>query len=440
MRSKLNYLINISLMRKVATKWFVIVNILLAFLVVGLANIDSIINYFGGDFEEKQIIYVIDNTNKSFDIFKTTMEKTTIPAVDSDASVKYDIKTYENDIKKAKEEIERNKGSWVVIFEPDKDNILNVKIISEGYIDTVSYQILLSVINSTKSSIALSETNIDPDDLSKILTNPTISREYLDETKKSDEENTEMIMSTVFPVVILPFFMLTILLVQMIGAEVNDEKTTRGMEIIISNVSPKTHFFAKIIAGNLFVLIQTLLLLLYSGIGLVLRGFTGANSITNGVGEMIGKTISDIMKTGLGDKLIYIVPLTLLLMIITFIGYSLVAGILASMTTNIEDFQQVQTPIVIVSLVGYYLSMLAALFKGSVLIKAFSFVPFISAILSPSLLVLGYIGVFEVIVAIILMLLTIYVLVKYGLRIYKVGILNYSSSDLWKKMFKALKN
>ena len=53
-------------------------------------------------------------------------------------------------------------------------------------------------------------------------------------------------MTSVFPSLILPFFMLTIFLVQMIGAEVNDEKTTRGMEIIISNVSPKTHFLQKL--------------------------------------------------------------------------------------------------------------------------------------------------------------------------------------------------
>ena len=32
-----------------------------------------------------------------------------------------------------------------------------------------------------------------------------------------------------------------------------------------------------------------------------------------------------------------------------------------------------------------------------------------------------------------------YLLVKYGLKVYKVGILNYSESGLWKKMFKAVK-
>ena len=118
----------------------------------------------------------------------------------------------------------------------------------------------------------------------------------------------------------------------------------------------------------------------------------------------------------------------------------LLAGILASATTNTEDFQQLQTPIIVISLVGYYLSMMAGVFKGAVFIKVLSFVPFISAILSPSLLVLGQIGIIEVIISILLMIGTVFILIKYGLKIYKVGILNYSSKDLWKTMFKALKN
>ena len=36
------------------------------------------------------------------------------------------------------------------------------------------------------------------------------------------------------------------------------------------------------------------------------------------------------------------------MIILTFVAYSLLAGILASMTTNVEDFQQLQTPIVII--------------------------------------------------------------------------------------------
>ena len=78
MKNKLWYLTGVSLKRKIKSKWFVIVNIILMFAIVGLFNIDSIIGFFGGDFNEKQKIYVIDNTNTSFEIFKDSIEKTDI--------------------------------------------------------------------------------------------------------------------------------------------------------------------------------------------------------------------------------------------------------------------------------------------------------------------------------------------------------------------------
>ena len=72
--------------------------------------------------------------------------------------------------------------------------------------------------------------------------------------------------------------------------------------------------------------------------------------------------------------------------------------------------------------------------------RVISYVPFISAILSPSLLLSGVIGIKDIVLSILLMIVVIYFLIKYGLKIYKEGILNYSSNKLWKKMFKALKN
>ena len=104
-------------------------------------------------------------------------------------------------------------------------------------------------------------------------------------------------MSTVFPIIILPFFMLTVFLVQMIGAEINDEKTTRGMEIIISNVSPKVHFFSKVLAGNIFVLLQGSLLIIYFLIGLLVRYILGSGNITTGMGAEISGILSSALST-----------------------------------------------------------------------------------------------------------------------------------------------
>lgn len=438
MKSKLEYLTKVSLSRKIKTKWFFIANIVLAIVIIAVANIDSIIKVFGGDFNETTKVYVIDKSN-SFDILKNQIEETSSSIYGKDGQT-FEVLEYDKTEKQLKKEIKKNEKTIGIILEPDLDNILKVSLISDTYIDTIPMQILEQSMNNTKTTIAILNSNISEEELNKIYSNVTINRIILDETKKSEEESMNTIMSTVFPIIILPFFMLTIFLVQMIGAEVNDEKTTRGMEIIISNVSPKTHFFSKIIAGNLFVIMQGALLIGYGGLGLLVRKILGTGSIVDGLGTNVSGVLNGILTTEFISKLSYIIPLTLILMLITFLAYSLLAGILASMTTNAEDFGQLQTPIMIISLIGYYLAMMAGVFKGSLFIHILSYIPLISAILAPSLLVLGQIGIVDIVISIIITLIFNYLLIKYGLKIYKVGILNYSSKDLWKKMFKALKD
>ena len=434
MINKLKYLTKISLKRKINTKWFVIANIIFAVIIIGLLNMDAIISFFGGDFDQAQLIYVQDNTDRTYDILTSQNDAYKNLIDDSENAFKLE-KTI-----KSSEEIfkdEENKDAWYLTIDNDDENYIKVTLTSEGYINTSSYAGISTIINNTKTVIAMEESNISPEELAKISSPVNLERKILDEDKKSEDENVQMIMSTVFPILILPFFALTMFLVQMVGAEINDEKTTRGMEIIISNVPPKIHLFSKVIASNLFVFLEAALLVIYAIIGFVIRTLIGG-SVSTGDFD-ISSILDTILKSDIASSLAYIIPLTIILMILTFIAYAILAGILASMTTNTEDFQQMQMPIVIISLVGYYLAMMAGLFDGSIFIKVLSFIPFISAILAPSLLILGQIGIFEVVIAIILLIITIWLLLKYGMRIYKVGILNYSSKDLWKKMFKALK-
>ena len=435
MKNKLEYLTKMSLNRKIKSKWFLAANILLALLIVIVFNIDSVITFFGGDFNEKTKVYVIDHTGYSYAIFREQLNTIDSTYTGDESGYEFILseKTYEEEVESIKE-----KGLLVEI-ENDDTSVLKVKLVSDSFIDAIDYQLITTAINNTKTAVAIATSNIPEEELNKLYSPVTIERIVLDEEQNSEEENMSMIMTTVFPIIILPFFMLVIFLVQMIGAEINDEKTTRGMEIIISNVSPKVHFFSKLLSGNIFVIMQGALLILYAIIGFAVRYFITGGSVASGLGSDIGGIVNNVLNSGLGNTLLYVLPLTLVLMILTFVAYSLLAGILASITTNAEDFNQLQTPIMIILLAGYYLANMAGMFKGALFIRILSYIPLISAILSPSLLVLGQIGVIDVIISILITLAFIYILIKYGLRIYKIGILNYSSKDLWKKMFKAMR-
>lgn len=439
MTSKFWYLTGLSLKKKIKSKWFFIANILLAVLIVGLINIDSIIQFFGGDFDQKTEIVLLNQTDYS-DIQKTfenyIEEYNQLLTTESETS----IETFSGNQQDLEKELAKS-DKIGIIFTDDKDNYLQAKVISDQKIDTMIYQLLVQALSSTKTEVAMSLTDIDLEELEKINTPITIDRIILDDAAQNEDENMSLIMGTVFPTVILPFFMLVLFLVQMIGTEINEEKSTRSMEIIISNVSPKVHFFSKVLASNVFVITQGVLLILYAGIGLFLRNMlvTGS-SLISGITTEISGVWQTLVETGFVDKLVYIIPITLILMILSFIAYSLVAGILASMTVNMEDFQQIQTPIIMISLVGYYLAIMAGMFEGSIFIRILSYVPFLSCLLSPALLVIGQISIVDCLISIAVLIVFLYFTIKYGLKIYKVGILNYSTDKMWHRLFKAAKS
>ena len=84
---------------------------------------------------------------------------------------------------------------------------------------------------------------------------------------------------------------------------------------------------------------------------MVVRNMIGGDSITGGIMSGADGILTTLSSTGIMDKLIYIIPITLVLMVLSFIAYALVAGILASMTVNMDDYQQIQGPILVILLV-----------------------------------------------------------------------------------------
>ncbi len=428
MSDKFWYLTKQSLNKKIKSKWFLGINILLALVVIALININSIIAFFGGDFNEEIKILVIDNTEVSYPVFKETMNTLTKEEDAGKITVKKETRPEEKLKKKLKD------NQIAIVFDNDEENFVSSKIISNEKIDNTTYQYITQGLNTTKTSVALAKTNTDPALLAKISSPMEVERVVLS-NEKSVDENMEIVMGTLFPTLILPFFMLIIFLVQMIGGEICEEKTTKSMEIIISNVSPKAHLFSKVLASNFFIIIQAILLVIYSVIG-ILISTKGQLQLNPNVDTLLTATVS----SGFLDKVLNLLPAVIILMILSFVAYSLIAGILASMTTNMEDFSQIQTPIMLVLLAGYYLAIMAGMFDGSTFIRVLSYVPFLSCLIAPSLYIIGQITMIDVIISILILGLTIFLMTKYGLKIYKIGILNYSNEKIWTRFAKAIKS
>lgn len=427
--NKLGFLTKYSLGKKIKSKWFIVVNIIILVVISALINMDSIIKLFGGDFNNNEEILVIDNIG----VLETFKDIYAINNKYLKSETKYSIEEYKEGYDSAIEEI-KDTDKILIVIDKDETNYITSKLITNSSMDTITYTIISNTLDSVKREEVLKSYNITNEMYEKIESKVEVERIILD----SENTDDNMLTNLVVTIITMPFFFLTVYLVQMIGAEINEEKSTKSMEIIISNVSAKTHFISKIISSNVFVLIQGALLIIYCIIGIIIRYFINGSIINSLPVELttLGSTLSS---SGIMDNIKIALPLMLLLLIITLFAYSIVSGVLASVTTNMEDYQQIQTPIVLILLAGFYLSSLASIFKGSIFIKVASYIPFISSLLAPTMYALGEFSLFDMLISILLMVVTILLLMKYGFRIYKVGILNYSDNNLWKKIFKSMK-
>ena len=183
MMSKLKYLIKVSLNKKIKTKWFAITNVLLLVLIVGLVNADSIVKFFGGDFEEETDILVIDNTNSSY----ANLEASYLEYQKYVEDIKVtNIKNYTGSVDEALAEVE-NKDSILIEINSDENNFISAKVTSKDGVDAIVMQLLNSSLNGVKTNLALNYYNISNEMLSLINSPVEVETVKLDDSKNTDE-------------------------------------------------------------------------------------------------------------------------------------------------------------------------------------------------------------------------------------------------------------
>ena len=200
MNKKFFYLTKLSLNKKIKSKWFLITNIILLIAIVCLFNISSIIKFFGGDFANDTKILVIDNTNLAYEYFKANIE-----IINEDENIT--TEKISGDLEEITKDI--NDKEIIIVINNDIEKFIKAEIISEDKIDNLTYQIVLQALNSTKTTIGMISSNIEPTVLQNISSNIEVERTILNDSTSTDE-NMDLIMSSAFPTLILPFFMLII--------------------------------------------------------------------------------------------------------------------------------------------------------------------------------------------------------------------------------------
>lgn len=397
---------------KLKTKSFVITTILTLLIVLGLTNMNNIINFFDKD-GGKEKVAVLDETNLLFEDYQQQMK-----AINEDIKLSKINKTKD----KAIEDVKNDKYKGLLILSFDENKLPAANYHAKSIADTALSGDLEIGLKQLKTMMAASQMKLSPEQLNKLYDPPSFKKTALEENAKTEEELTQA-RGLVY-VLLFVIYIAVIMYANMIAMEVATEKTSRVMEILISSVSPIKQMFAKILGVALVSLTQLSVLLV-----------VGYFSIKQNLKSMEGGFFEFF---GFGD----IQPATIFYAVIFFIlGYFLyatLAAFLGSLVSRIEDIQQFITPMTMIVVAGFMIAMFGLSQPETPFITATSYIPFFTPMLMFMRVGMLNLPVWEPMLGIAILLITIIVLAIFGARVYKGGVLMYGKSNSYKDIKKAL--
>lgn len=416
------FLVKYNLFKRIKRKSFIVINVILLILVVGMCNIPNIFSAVNKMNDDEVNLVFYDQTNESDSYISFESENINCSFVST---------TFSED---GLDGILENNEA-VILLKFDENNILTSTIYSYGLDQSLKDELELTLQNAKLLSFKAHNPTLG-DTLDDYLNSNTFTYNDLEDDSLSEENS---ILGVISMIIILPIFILIVFLMQYLGMDIIEEKSSRSIEYIISNVKPSHHFGSKILAIVFYLLIQGALFAVYAGIGMGLSAIISV-FMNGGASQSYNQTIDNInqdVNINVGaflSRLPIILIFTFLFVIIGITFYIVIEALLSAMATSIEDFQQFQTPIMLLLVIGFYIGIFTSFTPGASFVKILGYLPFFSPILAPMLLINGAYEWYNALISLVILGAFDVLIIKYGLPIYRVSLLDYSQDKVFVKL------
>jgi ABC-2 type transport system permease protein len=408
-RSKAWFLIGFSLRRKIFRKSFFISNAVIVLVVLLLANLDQIIQLFDSEDATVYTVYYADGfDNKYEELFRVSLNGQVEQGVTVIGSL--------NPVIGSDDEL---------IVSLSSDFVATVQ--SNTSIPALTYNSIVQTLNQIKLIEISEQYSLSTAEVMRLSTPVTINRAITVEEVTSEEDL--LIGQGVAYAITVPLFLALLFVIQMVGMEIFEEKSTKSTEIILSNVTPQDHLIAKIASSNLYSWIQFSLFFVYG-----LFGFTTRTFVQSFAGE--AATIDTSMFIG---SVLDVLPVVLILYIMTNIIYSIIMAVLAATAYEMEDFQKIISPLMIMMVVGFYIGLFTIFVPETTFALIMAHIPLFSLMIAPALWVSGVLQWWNIGIIVMIQAVTIYLLYRYGAASYKQAILDYSGQGVFQRLWKILR-
>lgn len=420
----LNLIIKREYLARIQKKSFVIMTIIMPFLFIALIFVPLFLA--GIKDSETKHITVIDNTGRYAEYLK------------SSEYYEFDI-TVDNDDELSKSKV----GSEIFgVLQINKDLTENPKA-ATFFSEKQAPAELIAYINNTFSEVVKSEKintlalneNID----SKVVVDIRHIMEGTGDvqvtTMRWSSDGTEKETSTVVASAIGGFFtflmyMFILMYGSMVMQGVVEEKSNRIVEVMISSVKPFDLMMGKIIGIGLTGLTQ---LLIWFGIISVVLGIKStffSNADLSEVHSLLAHA-DMISSINIAEIVLYF----LLLFIGGYLMYASLFAMFGAAVDNAQDTQQFVMPVTIIFLFAFYAGMYSIQNPDGPLAFWCSMIPLTSPIVM-MVRIPFEIPLWEKLLSVSILYITIFFVVKFAAKIYRVGILMYGKKPTIKEILK----
>lgn len=374
-------------------KSFRISTIIIVLLIVIGFNVPSFIENINGN-DLGNAILLVDQDN-AFDGKLSELQAT---------NSEYKIETSDDNYETIKDKIEKGDIDSAIIIESHDNSLKTRYIVKNAATITQTPQSLIDQINQLYTKIQIDKIG---------LTDKQIQSLYPNFEFTVEQTEAEIIGGNIFVMMILScllFFAIYFCAFQ-VSSSITVEKTSKIMETLVTSTSPRTIVLGKTIGIGIVGLLQ---ILLFSTVAII--------SAYSFLDPEILNTMLD-----LSNFTPYLAIVIIVYFILGYFTYAFLYALTGSTVSKPEDIQSANTPIAILSMIGFYLAYFTLTNPTGELNVVASLLPISSPFCMPLRVMMGIANGWDVVLSIIILLATCVIIAHIAIKIYSNAILNYGN-------------
>lgn len=385
-----------------------LIMILAPFLVMGIFYLSQ---HFFGDANDINKIGIVSNQSAvAEELVKTKNKDYSFTVISSEQA--------------AQSQLEDKKVDAYLTLKLGQEKVTG-KLYSKASLGTSTETQLQQILNNLQASMRASQLNLTTAQVQKVMEPAafTANKVTFEQGKMQSDGGDSSIQFVLSFLTTIIMFVFIMSYSSIIAQEIASEKGTRIMEVLLSSMKAKTHYYGKLVGVLLVALTQ---LLIY-GIALVIgyrqfKDFSIVKDFMNNVS----------IKSLLGSNVFIIMAF----MLIGIFLYAVLSALCGSLVSKPEDTAKAIQPVMYLSMIGYMLGLiLGASDPTNIIIKVTSYIPFLSSYSMPLRLASNTAGTSSALISLGILIIFTLLLTIFSAQLYKSNVLVYSEGGT----FSALK-